>query len=156
MAALQLEALLARALASQGDPIGARFAAARAFGPQATPPGWVMQLEALTAGRLSKGRGDTEAAFDSFWLAVRLWMASTESDLDLLLETFCELAMLGYVSPRHPDPAEWAEVIAVMTRDRPDDEWQPSSWYEGQFRAAIEWIQRAGSGRRMNGIRESP
>lgn len=155
MAVLQLEALLARALATQEDPTGARLAAARAFGPHASPPGWVAQLEALTAGRLSSCLGDTETAFDSYWLAVRLWMAGAETDLDLLLETFCELAMLGHISPRHADPNQWAEVVAVMTRDRPDDEWQPGSWYESQFRAAIEGIQRPGSGRRMNGVRES-
>lgn len=156
MAAVQLEALLARALATQGDPTGARFAAARAFGPQASPPGWVTQLEALTAGRLSHGLGDTEAAFDSYWLAVRRWLADTGTDMDLLLETFCELAMLGSISPRHPEPAQWAELIASITGDRPDDEWKPGSWYQKQFRAPIEWIGAAGrlfSGRMHHRLR---
>ena len=133
----QLEALRARAMAALGAADVARSSMERAFRPQDENPGWIPQLEALTNGRIAKAVGDTEAAFDYFWLAVRLWLKSG-TDEDLLLETLCELAGLGHVSPLHPDPAEWATLVATMAHERPDDEWKPGSWFDREFRALLD------------------
>jgi hypothetical protein len=137
LAITQLEALRARALAALGGAEVARSSMKRAFPPHDEDPGWIPQLEALTNGRIAHAVGDTGAAFDYFWLAVRLWLKA-ETDEDLLLETLCELAVLGHVSPLHPDPAEWATLVATMTHERPDDEWRPGSWFDREFRALID------------------
>lgn len=141
----QLEALLVRVLAGQGDWEGARAALVRAFGSVQKAKGWVLQLEALTIGRLAIAAGDKEAAFDFFWLAVRRWYSESFSDNDLLLETIRELALLGYISPLHPYPSDWARLAAMIADNRPDDEYHPSPWNDREFRAPLDWIGEAAS-----------
>lgn len=137
----ELEALVARALAAQGDFDGAQAALMRGLGAHQDWPGWVLQLKALTIGRIFKSAGSSEAAFDSLWLAVRIWTEGPRDvDVDLLLETLCELATLGHVSPLHPEPAEWARVVAAMTSAESDDEWHPGSWFEREFRVPISQV----------------
>ncbi|WP_409046931.1 hypothetical protein AB2L57_09470 [Microbacterium sp. HA-8] len=134
----ELEALLVRANVALGDPAAADAAFARAFEGYKEASGWIIQLEALTDGRVLASLGEVERAFDQLWESVRR-SNSSRGDFDLALEALCELALLEQPSPRHPSPRDWALVSQAMAEA--DGIWSPGRWYES-FRTRIDCIAR--------------
>lgn len=138
LAQTELEALLARAYAAMGRPDAADAAYARAFTGFKEVSGWVLQLDALTDGRILAALGDVEGSFDKLWESVRRFNSS-RGDFDLVLEALCELAILERPSPRHPSPRDWAIVATAMAAA--DGSWSPGPWYNS-FSARVERLAR--------------
>lgn len=138
LAQTELEARLARAFVALGRPDAADAAYARAFNGYKEASGWVLQLDALTDGRILAALGEVDGAFDRLWESVRRFN-SPLGDLDLALEALCELANLERPSPRHPSPRDWAIVAKAMASA--EGSWSPGPWYES-FSGRVDRLAR--------------